>query len=568
MNPARALCALATLATLLAAAPLAPPPAPRARFDVLIINGRIVDGTGSPWYAADIGIRHGRIAAIGRLTGATATRTLDAHGLVVAPGFFDMHSHSDAALLKNGGCCSKIYEGVTTEVLGETTAVAVAGPLFGPTLAQQKNLFGEDQVDVDWTTLGGYFARLERQGIRLNALSYATFGAIREAVLGLADRDPTPAELAREEQLVAGAMHDGAFGLATGFSYTPDLFAKDAEVIALARVAARAGGIYASHVRGLDNLQEGGIPEGIAIARAAGLPFHVFHLQVGRAGGPEAATRALALIQQARDQGVEVTADAYPYRAAANPAFSMVPKQFLAGGGTALVQRLRNRTLRPQIVAGIAVSARSLGTADDPEGWREEFVSSVNRSEDRRYVGKTFAQVGEMDRLPPAEAIANLLEREGGSFGRVFFNKSPESVRQIISAPYVSIGGDAIDMDIADRTGYTAPHPRFFGANTRILVWARDEHLFSLPEAIRKMTALPAQTLRIPNRGLLKPGFAADIVILDPNTVQDHATYANPWRYSTGVEDVLVNGVPVLLHGRITDARPGQVLRGPGYRPH
>ncbi len=548
----------------------AAPPRPQARrpFDLVILHAQVIDGSGKPAYAADIGIRGGRIAAIGRLAGAKARRTLDAHGLAVAPGFFDMHSHSDAALLKNGGCCSKIFEGVTTEVLGETTAVAVAGPLFGPALAQQTALFGNEGVDVDWTSLGGYFARLERQGIRVNVASYATFGAIRQAVLGMSDRDPTAAELTREERLMAGAMRDGAIGLATGFSYTPDIFAKDAEVIAVARVAARAGGIYASHVRGLDNPKEGGIAEGIAIARAAGLPFHVFHLQVGRRAGPEAASQALAIIQQARDAGLEVTADAYPYRAAANPAYSMVPKRFLAGGTAALAKRLRDPALRPQIVAGIAASARALGTPEDPEGWREEFVSAVTQREDRRYVGLTFEQVGARDGRPPAEAIANLLEREGGSFGRIFFNKSAASVRQIVATPWVSIGGDAIDMDIADRTGYDAPHPRFFGANTRILVWAREEHLFSLPEAVRKMTSLAAQTLHIKDRGLLKPGYAADVVIFDPQTVQDHATYANPWRYSSGVEDVLVNGVPILLHGQLTEARPGRVLRGSGYRAH
>ena len=549
---------------LAAALAAAPPPRHRRRFDILIRNAHVIDGTGNPWYAADIGIRDGRIAAIGKLAGAWARRTIDARGRIAAPGFFDMHSHSDAALLKNGGCCSKIYEGVTTEVLGETTAVAVAGPLFGPARAQQGRLFEDQGITLDWSSLGQYFARLERQGIRVNVASYATFGAIREAVLGLADRDPTAAELAREERLMAGAMRDGAFGLATGFSYTPDIFAKDPEVIALARVAAGAGGIYASHVRGLDNPRAGGIAEGIAIARAAGLPFHVFHLQVGRRAGPDAAAQALRLIQQARDDGLEVTADAYPYRAAANPAFSMVPKQFLDGGTAALARRLRDPHLRPAIVAGIAASARSLGTPDDPEGWREEFVSSVTRAEDRRYVGLTFEQAGALDHLPPAEAIANLLEREGGSFGRIIFNKSAASVRQIVAAPFVSIGGDAIDMDIADRTGYAAPHPRFFGANTRVLVWARDEHLFTLAEAIRKMTSLADETLHIQDRGLLRPGFAADVVIFDPKAVQDHATYANPWRYSSGMDDVLVNGVPVLLDGRLTAARPGKVIRGPG----
>lgn len=540
---------------------------PRPHFSVLILGGEILDGTGAPGYRADLGIRHGRIAAIGDLSGAQALLIINARGLAVAPGFIDMHSHSDAVLLANGGCCSKIYEGVTTEILGETPAVAVAGPLAGPALRQQQQLFGAQGLEVTWTRLRGYFRRLRRQGIRVNVASYATFGCIRESVMGAAPGAPTAAQLAREKRMMAQAMRDGALGLATAFSYIPDIFAQDAEVIAVAHVAARYGGIYATHVRGLGSLKAGGVREAIAIGRAAGLPVHIFHLQVDRAAGPQAATKVLRWIEQARRRGQDVTADAYPYRAAANPAASMVPSRFRAGGDADLIRRLRNPHLRPAIVAAIAASARRLGTPADPDGWREEYVSSVSLARDRRFVGKTFAQAGAMMDRPPAQAVATLLAREGGNFGRIFFNKSAASVQQIIAAPFVSIGGDAMDAELADNTGYVAPHPRFFGTEARILVWAREKHLFTLAEAVHKMTGLAAQTLRLRRRGLIRRGYAADLAIFNPRTVQDHATYAHPWRYSTGVEDVLVNGVPILLHGQLTAARPGHILHGPGWRP-
>ncbi|MGH9491668.1 MAG: N-acyl-D-amino-acid deacylase family protein, partial [Terriglobales bacterium] len=448
----------------------------------------------------------------------------------------------------------------------ETPAVAVAGPLAGAALRQQQRLFGAQGLEVTWTRLRGYFRRLRSQGIRVNVASYATFGCIREAVMGTAPGSPTAAQLRREEAMMAQAMRDGALGLATAFSYVPDIFASDPEVIAVARVAARYGGIYATHVRGLGSLKDHGVREAIAIGRAAGIPVHIFHLQVDRSAGPRAASEVLGWIRQARRQGQQVTADAYPYRAAANPAASMVPARFRAGGDAALVRRLAQPAQRAAIIRGIAASARRLGTAEDPSGLREEYVSSVSRPRDLRYVGKTFAQVGMMMNLPPGASVAALLRREGGNFGRIFFNKSEASVRQIIAAPFVSIGGDAIDADLADNTGYVAPHPRFFGTQTRILVWAREKHLFTLAEAVHKMTGLAAQTLHLRDRGLIRRGYAADLAIFNPRTVQDHATYAHPWRYSTGMADVLVNGVPILLQGQLTTARPGQILHGPGWR--
>lgn len=550
---------------MLGAAALAASP-PGAHFSVLIRGGEIIDGSGGPAYRADIGIRHGRIAAIGNLQNARAATVIDARGLVVAPGFIDMLSHSDAALLRNGGCCSKIHEGVTTEVLGETASVATAGPLAGVALRQQRRLFAAQGVSVKWRRLRGYFQRLQRQGIRLNVASYATFGCIRESVMGLSSSVPTPAQLAAEQAMMAQAMRDGALGLATAFSYVPDIFARDPEVIAVARVAGRYGGIYATHVRGLGNINAGGIQEAIRIARAARLPLHIFHLQVDRNDGRQAAGRVLGWLERARRQGLRVTADAYPYRAADNSAASMVPARFRAGGAAALLRRLANPRLRAEIVRGIAASARRFGTRRDPAGWRQEYVISIARPSDRRYLGKNFQILGMMMRLPPAQAVARLLRREGGSFGRMFFNKSAASVRQIIAAPFVSIGGDAIDADMADNDGYAVPHPRYFGAEARILVWAREKRLFSLAEAVHKMTGLAAHTLQLRGRGFIRRGYAADVAIFNPRTVQDHATYAHPWRYASGVADVLVNGVPVLLHGRVTGARPGQVLHGPGWR--
>jgi dihydroorotase/N-acyl-D-amino-acid deacylase len=541
-------------------------PAPAGTpFDLLITNGRLIDGAGDPWFIADLGIRNGRIAALGHLAGAPAKESIDASDLYVAPGFIDMHAHSEADLLANGGCCSKIYEGITTEVLGETSAAPAAGPLEGAALAEEREQFARRGVTVDWTTIGGYLDRLDRRGARLNALTYATFGAIRASAIGMADRTPTADELRHEEALMDQAMRDGAFGLATGLLYTPDQFSQTPEIVAVAKVAAQYGGIYASHIRDLTDTSNKGLKEAIEIGREAHIPVHIFHMQVEKQEGPQAATNALRVIQEARDAGLDVTGDMYPYTAASNPISSMIPPQYLAGGSEALVHRLQDPATRPLLVAGIAQSARLLGTPDDPDGWKEEFVGTVARPEDKKYVGKTFYEMGQMDALPPAESVANLLIREGGIGWRVFFNKTEESVREVIKMPWISIGGDAEDYDIGQNNGFANPHPRNFGAHTRILgPWVR-EGVFPLEEAVRKMTSLAAATLRLPDRGLLRPGMAADIVVFDPARVQDRATYQNPWQYSTGMADVIVNGVPVIRDGQLTAARPGHSLRGPAY---
>lgn len=566
MAAARLLIAL-TLAAPGVTRGASPSPAPR-RLDLLILHACVLDGSGRPAFPADVGVRAGRIAALlapgsaaARLARRRARRLLDARGLILAPGFIDLHSHSDAAMLADGGCCSELYEGVTTQVLGETAAVAVAGPLFGPALEPQQDLFAQQGVYEDWTSLAGYFARLEHSGIRVNVLTFATFGAIREAAMGLRPGPPTAAQAAREAQILRGAMRDGAFGLATAFSYPPDAFAADAEVIALARIAGRSGGIYATHVRGLDDPRVGGVAEAIAIARAAGTPLHIFHLQVARSAGPAGLAAVLARLRRARAAGLVATADAYPYRAAANGADSMLPAHFLEAGPSGLPGELRDPRRRGAILSAIAAAARKLGKPEDPDGWRELIVSSVARPEDAIYVGKTFAQMARLMRRPPADAVAVLLEREDGNFGRLFFNKSAASVREIIAQPWVAIGDDAVDLDLRDRSAFTAPHPRFFGTFPRVLIWARDEHLFTLAQAVRKMTSLPASILGLRDRGRIALGQAADLVIFDPAKISDPATYAHPWQYAGGMSDVLVNGVPVLLNGQLTHARPGKVLR-------
>jgi N-acyl-D-amino-acid deacylase len=563
-----AACALLALAGATAARAPRPSAAQHAaapRFDTLILHGHIIDGTGSPWYSADIGIRNGRIAAIGNLSTAIARRVIDATGLTVSPGFFDMLSHSEVQLIADAGGWSKVYEGVTTEAMGETAAVACAGPATGIAFERQKRLWGMHGVNFDWTTIDGFLRRLQRGGIRLNALTYANFGAIRESVLGDSDRAPTPAELDREKSIMRQAMEDGAFGLADGLLYTPDIYASTREIAAVAQVAGRAGGIYCSHIRNLEDPKDSGTAEAIAIGRLAHIPVQEYHLQVGLEEGPDAATNVLRMMQQARDEGVDISANAYPYTAAANPLSSMVAPRDLVGGDAALAARLRDPAQRPRIVAEIAATARALGTPDDPDGWKEEYISTVSDPADVKYVGKTMYEVGLMDGVTPAESVANILIREHGGAGRMFFNKTEATVRQILLTPWVSIGSDGIGLDSARRSPNEAPHPRNFGTQATILgPWVR-HGIFTLPEAIRKMTALPAQTLRIPDRGLLKPGFWADVNVFDPAKVRVLSTYRDPWHYSEGMVDVLVNGVPVLSDGRPTSALPGQALRGPGW---
>lgn len=517
------------------------PPAIEA--DILIKGGRIVDGTGSPWSQGDVAIKGDSIVYVG-FGPVRAKRVIDATGKVVAPGFFDMHSHSEFGLSLDGRGLSKVTQGITTEVLGEHLS---AGPVLGP--AVDDPMMVTPPVKRSWTTLGGFFSFLQKKGIGPNVVSYVGAGQVRASVMGYDNRPPTSAEMEKMKGLIVQAMHEGAFGLAAGFAYVPNSFFTPAEMIELNKVAAGFGGIYSVHMRG----GEAGLLETIEIARGAHIPVEIFHLGVSIARDPN----FVRDIEKARSEGVDVTANAYPYTVGWTYLRQLLPVWAQEGGIPATVARLKEPETRARIVKEL--QARSGRYAQ----WT---ISSANLDFD----GHTLQQIGDRLHMSPEDAMVEVLIKQNGES----FQIGPPvpslegAVADAFRNPWVDVGSDGIALPAGVHTSFGRPHPRSFGSHTRILAdLVRERHVLTLEEAVRKMTSQPAKRLGIPDRGLLRQGMKADIVVFDPATVRDTSTYAKPDQYSEGVEWVLINGTPVIAEARPTNALPGKVLRGPGYRP-
>jgi N-acyl-D-amino-acid deacylase len=541
------------------------PRAEEPQYDLLIVDGHIVDGSGSPWFKGSVAVKDGKIADVGRLVNVTARHVINAQGLVVAPGFIDLHSHSDFTLLVDGNAQSKIRQGVTTEILGEDSS---AGPVLGPVAPEFDKGLMRYGLTRDWTTLGEYFARVERQGISLNIASYVGSGQVRAAVLGNVDRAPTPAELARMEELVDQAMRDGAIGLSSGLIYPPDLFAETSELITLARVAARSGGIYTSHIRGEGSHWKKSVDEAIEISQMAGLPAHILHFKIdGHANWGQMAAQVRE-VQAARDRGVDITADQYPYIAAMTGLEMCIPPKFLEGTSEDVVKRLRDPKVRQQIRQAIA---SGLPGWEDNEvksvgGWHGVLVASLQKAENKKYEGKRMDEVAKMMGRDPVDALLDLLVSEGGSAEAIYFSMSEADVELAMKQPWVGIGSDGSAV-APEMTFMGKPHPRFYGTFPRVLgVYVRAKHVLTLPDAVRKMTSLSAAITGLSDRGLLRPGMAADITLFDPQTVRDQATFENPLQYPRDIPYVIVNGVLVIEQGQHTGARPGRVLRGRGAK--
>ena len=559
MTPIRLLAAVLILAAY-------PSVALRAQsFDLLIRNGRIVDGTGSPWYAGDVGIRDGRIAAIGRLEGAKAKRTVDAAGKVVAPGFIDMLGQSEIAILANPSLPSKIFQGITTEITGEGGSPA---PLTDAIVAADRA--GYDQVGVtpDWRTLAQYYARLERQGIGINLATYVGATQVRRAVLGDDDRDPTAAELDRMRELVRQGMREGAVGLSTSLQYPPAPYAETAELIALASEAAKLGGVYATHLRNESDEILPAIDEAVRIGREAGIPVEIWHLKTAGKNNWGRMPDVVARIDSARRQGVDVAADTYAYTAWFNSLSSFVPPWAHDGGTARLLERLRDPQVRRRI-------RRDMESEEG--GWDNSWkkipgpeailIGAVHDPALRPFQGKTLAEVAKARGGDPIDALLDLLlEDEAYTYVAVFGMSEPD-VALALRQPWVSINCDSEGAAPEGILSRSHPHPRAYGTFPRILrKYVREEKLLSLEDAIRKFSSLPAQRMRIGDRGVLKVGMWADVVVFDPETVRDLATFARPHQLAEGMRWVLVNGVPVIAEGKATGALPGKVLRGRGAR--
>jgi N-acyl-D-amino-acid deacylase len=539
---------------------------PRSTFDLVITNGHIIDGTGSPWYSGDIGIRGGKIAAIGNLSDAARTRTIDAQGKVVAPGFIDMLGQSELTIQVDPRVPSKIYQGITTEITGEGNS---AGPLNDAIIAADRATYDHYHLNPDWRTLGEYFAKLEKQGIGINLASYVGATQVRRMVLGDEDKQPTPAQLEQMKKLVRQAMQQGAVGVSTALEYAPAPYAKTEELIALASEASKSGGIYATHMRNESNSVLVAIDEALRIGQEAHIPVEIWHLKVAGKQNWGRMPEVVAKINAARAQGIDVSANTYAYPAWFNDLSAFVPQWAHDGGAAKLVERLRDPASR----ARMRKDMETPSTEWDNE-WLEipspesVLIGVVQNPKLLPLQGKTLAEIAKLWNKDPMDALFDLLIEDKAFTYVAVFGMSEPDVALALQQPWVSIDNDSSGTSPEGILGQEHPHPRAYGTFPRILrKYVREEKKLTLEDAIRKFSALPAQRMRLTDRGVLKQGMWADVVIFDPATVHDLATFADPNQLSQGMEYVLVNGTAVIDQGKMTGAKPGKVLRGPGYVP-
>lgn len=534
-------------------------------YDVIIRGGHILDGTGNPWYAADIGIRGDKVAAIGKLGDATAKRTIDATGKIVAPGFIDMLGQSETSLLIDNRSLSKLSQGITSEITGEGGSIA---PQDERTLGPMKPVLEEFHLTIDWTDFDGYFNRLEKNGTPLNLGTYVGAAQVREAVIGDDDRAPTADEMKQMEALVAQAMQQGAMGVSTALIYPPGHYAKTDELIALAKVASEYGGIYASHMRSEGQTEMQALDEALRIGREADLPVEIFHLKVSGKSRWGSMPKVIAKIQAARDSGLNVAASMYPYLAGATALASCLPPWVADGGTAKLLARLHDPADRRRIKADMA--------ADHP-GWENLYfdsggptgvmISGVVNPDLKKYDGKTVAQMAAAEKKDPLDALLDFVIADNAQTGALYFIASEQDLQYGLKQPWTSIGLDANETSLDGPIFEPHNHPRAWGSMPRFLGhYVRDLHLVPLPEAIRKITSLPAEREHLVGRGLLKQGFFADVTIFDPATILDKATYTDPNQMSVGVDYVFVNGQLEFESGKLTGIMAGRALRGPGWR--
>ena len=517
--------------------------------DLLIRGGQLLDGSGAPARAADIGISGDRIVAIGQLSGRSARRTIDASGLIVSPGFIDLHTHSEMPLIADGTAQSKVRQGVTLDVMGESGSVAPRDGLKE----------GGDEARVDWTTFTGYFERLERQGTSINVIAHVASEQVRRVVKGYDPSPATPQELARMRELVSRSMEEGAWGLVTRFESGGP--AHPREVLELARVVASYGGNYTSHTgsEGFEQARE--LDFAIRVAEEAKLPVHIFHFKVRARENWGSIGRFIAQLEAARSRGLNITANQYPYTAMFHGWSAFFPLWIREGGPEQFAERLRDRSLR----ARLKKDPDFIAWAKE-HGWWDGIVMARARTEKNRiFEGKRIAEIAKLrGDADPMDTCIDLMAEEGGSISGIFHTMSEDDVRRVMRLPWVAVASDGSAINL-DAPG--VPHPRNYSTNVRVLGhYVRDEKVLTLPEAVRKMTSLPAQILGVKDRGQIKEGFAADIAVFDAARVRETNSFEQPKSYAAGVPWVIVNGVVVIDNGQHTGAKPGKALRGPGFK--
>jgi N-acyl-D-amino-acid deacylase len=534
-------------------------------FDLVITNGHIIDGTGSPWYSGDVGIRDGRVAAIGNLAAVPRKRTIDAGGKVVAPGFIDMLGQSELSILVDPRLPSKIYQGITTEITGEGGTVA---PLNDAIIQSDHATYEHYRITPDWRTFHQYFTRLETQGMGINLASYVGATQVRRMVLGDDNKLPTPEQLEQMKALVRDAMKDGTVGVSTALEYAPAPYAKTDELIGLAAEAGKFGGIYSTHMRNESDSVLDSIDEALRIGREAHISVEIWHIKVAGKNNWGRMPEVVAKINAARAAGADVTADTYAYTAWFNDFSAFIPPWAHDGGTAKLVERLKDPATRERIRKDMLTPSK-----DWDNEWQEIpgpdaiMIGVVENPKMLSLQGKRLSEIAKLWNKDPIDALFDFLIEDPGT-GVAVFGMSQPDVTLALQQPWVAIDNDSSGTSPEGILGQEHPHPRAYGTFPRILrKYVCEEKVLSLEDAIRKFSALPAQRLRLTDRGVLKSGMWADIVIFDPATVRDLATFDNPNQLSEGMEYVLVNGMPVIDQSKMTGALPGKVLRGAGYVP-
>ncbi|MFN2565837.1 MAG: amidohydrolase family protein [Gemmatimonadaceae bacterium] len=543
-----------------------PRAAPRTTvYDVVIRGGTLYDGSGRPARVRDVAIIGDSIAAIGTLADARGRAEVDARGLAVAPGFINMLSWATESLIEDGRALSDVKQGVTLEIFGE-------GESMGPLNPEMKRLTREAQsdikYDITWTTLNEYLEYLTRRGVSPNVASFIGATTVRVHELGYADRAPTPAELSRMQALVRQAMEEGALGVGSSLIYAPAFYAKTEELIALAEAAAPYGGIYISHMRSEGNRLLEAVDELLRISRHAGIPAEIYHLKAAGQQNWGKMERVIAKVDSARRAGGKVTADMYTYTAGATGLDAAMPPWVQEGGYRAWADRLKDPATRARIIREMRTPTDAWENLLLAAGSPDRVILVGFKADSLKYLtGKTLAEVARMRTTSPEETAIDLVIADGSRVGTVYFVMSEENVRHQLALPWVAIDSDAAAPAPEGVFLKSNPHPRAYGTFARFLgKYVRDERVTTLEDAIRRLTAFPAENLKLHRRGMLRPGYYADVVVFDPARIQDHATFDKPHQLATGVVHVFVNGTQVLRDGEHTGAKPGRVVRGPGYR--
>ncbi|MGE5587607.1 MAG: N-acyl-D-amino-acid deacylase family protein [Clostridia bacterium] len=526
------------------------------REERFVIRGaRIIDGTGAPWFLGDVGISGDRIARVGRHLGvARGARVISAEGRVVAPGFIDIHSHSDDTILVNPRAESKVRQGVTSEVVGNC-GYSLA-PLDGEALTDIKRDLQEAGLDVEWRSFGEYLKSIEKSGTAVNIASLVGHGTVRRAAMGCVERAPSREEMERMKSLVAQALAEGAWGLSSGLIYPPSCYASTDELVELARVAADAGGIYASHIRYEEDRVIEAVEEAITIGEKARVPVQVSHHKSGGVQNWGKVRATIDLMCKARARGVDIACDVYPYTASSTGLTVILPQWIFHGGLEAAIARLKDAAVRADI--------RPMVEEEEglKRGWDKTVIASVTKDHNKRFEGKNLVEVAEMMGKDPFTAALDLIIDESAAVQTVRFGMCEEDVEYVLGWPESSVGSDASVRAPYGPLGKGKPHPRSYGTFPRVLArYVRERGVLRLEEAVRKMTSLPAQRIGILDRGVIRPGMVADLIVFDPDKVADTATYADPHRYPVGIDWVFVAGRPVVECGEHTGATPGRVLR-------